>query len=126
MTAPAFGKGSAMHAGKGDKPTESQGATPADDGGEHHRAAHRQRTLKAAKVVLTDWTTIDCTIRDISATGARLVFGDAFALPEEFRVLIVMTDMVVPVRLLWQRGLTVGVSFTGPEEPVTHHKPAGG
>lgn len=126
MTAPAFGKGSSMHAGKGDKPADPQGPAESDEGGEHHRSAHRQRTLKAAKVVLTDWTTIDCTIRDISATGARLVFGDAFALPEEFRIIIVMTNRIVPVRLLWQRGLTAGVSFTGPEEPVTHHKPAGG
>jgi hypothetical protein len=125
-TAPDFGKGKAMHAGKADEPVEPQVSAPADDRGEHHRSAHRKRTLKAAKVVLTDWTTIDCTIRDISATGARLVFGDAFALPEEFRVIIVMTNTIVPVRLLWQRGLTAGVSFAGPEEPVTHHKPAGG
>ena len=123
--APAFGKSNAMDAGKADEPIEPHVSAAADDGGEHHRSAHRQRTLKAAKVVLTDWTAIDCTIRDISATGARLVFGDAFALPEEFRVIIVMTNTIVPVRLLWQRGLTAGVSFTGPEEPVTHHKPVG-
>jgi hypothetical protein len=124
--APAFGKGKAMHSGKADEPIEPKASAPADDGGEHHRSAHRQRTLKAAKVVLTDWTAIDCTIRDISETGARLVFGDAFKLPEEFRIIIVMTNTIRPVRLLWQRGLTAGVSFAGPEEPVhAHHKPAG-
>jgi hypothetical protein len=125
MTAPAFGKASAVHSGGSDKPIEPQVSASADDGGEHHRSAHRQRTLKAAKAVMTDWTAIDCTIRDISATGARLVFGDAFKLPEEFRVIIVMTNTIRPVRLLWQRGLTAGVSFTGPEEPVHahHHKP---
>jgi hypothetical protein len=114
-----------MRAGKGDRPAEPP--VPAEhDEGEHHRSAHRQRTLKAAKVVLTDWTTIDCTIRDISATGARLVFGDAFKLPEEFRVLTVMTNAIVPVRLLWQRGLTAGVAFAGPEEPAAgRHKPHG-
>ena len=106
-----------------DTPIEPRVGGP-DDGGAHHRSAHRKRTLKAAKAVLTDWTTIDCTIRDISETGARLVFGDAFKLPEEFRVIIVMTNSIVPVRLLWQRGLTAGVAFAGPEEPVpTHHKP---
>jgi hypothetical protein len=84
----------------------SRASAGPDDGGAHHRSAHRKRTLKAAKAVLTDWTTIDCTIRDISETGARLVFGDAFKLPEEFRVIIVMTNSIVPVRLLWQRGLT--------------------
>jgi len=120
------GKSNAMiNAGKADEPIEPRASAPTDDGGAHHRSAHRQRTLKAAKVILTDWTMIDCTIRDISKDGARLVFGDAFALPQEFRVLIVMTNTIVPVRLLWQRGLTAGVTFTGPEEPAhgRHHKP---
>jgi hypothetical protein len=106
-----------------DEPVEPR--TAAGDGGAHHRSTHRKRTLKAAKVVLTDWTTIDCTIRDISKDGVRLVFGDAFTLPQEFRVLIVMTNTIAPVRLLWQRGQTAGVAFTGPEEPAhaRHHKP---
>ena len=82
-----------------DRPIEPR-VRGTDDGGAHHRSAHRKRTLKAAKAVLTDWTTIDCTIRDISETGARLVFGDAFKLPEDFRVLVVMTNSIVPVRLL--------------------------
>jgi hypothetical protein len=121
MRTPA-GEGNSMaSASNGDKPA---GGTPPDDGA-HHRSSHRQRTLKAAKVVLTDWTMIDCTIRDISEGGARLVFGDAFSLPEEFRLLIVSTNMIVPVKLLWQRGLNAGVGFTGPEEPAAaRHKPA--
>ena len=111
---------------------KSEGDTPIEprvsgDEGAHHRGAHRQRTLKAAKVILTDWTTMDCTIRDISEGGARILFGDAFALPPEFRILIVMSNTIVPAKLLWQRGLTAGVAFTGPEEPAParkHHDPA--
>lgn len=111
--------------GDGDKPIEPRTSAPADDGGAHHRSAHRQRTLKAAKVILTDWSTLDCTIRDISESGARLVFGDAFSLPEEFRLLLVSGNTIVPVRLLWQRGLAAGVAFTGPEEAAHARKPAG-
>jgi hypothetical protein len=91
-------------------------------GDAHKRAAHRQRTLKEAKAVLTDWTTIDCTVRDISEGGARLAFGDAFSLPQEFRLLIVSTNMIAPVKLLWQRGKVAGVGFTGPEEPAHTRK----
>ena len=106
---------------------KSEGDTPIEprvsgDEGAHHRSAHRQRTLKAAKVILTDWTTMDCTIRDISEGGARLLIGDAFALPEDFRILIVMSNTIVPAKLLWQRGLTAGVAFTGPEEPAPTRK----
>ena len=105
-----------------DKPVELRPSAPADDGGAHHRSSHRQRTLKAAKVILTDWTTMDCTIRDISEGGARLIFGDVFTLPQESRMLIVMTNTIVPVKLLWQRGLTAGVAFTGLEEPAPTRK----
>jgi len=98
------------------------GAPASDDGGEHHRSEHRQRTLKAARMILTDWTVMDCTIRDISDKGARLVIGDAVTLPAEFRLHILSSNTIVPVRVLWQRGTTVGVGFTGPEEPAPSRK----
>ncbi len=84
------------------------------------RGAHRQRALKAAKVVLSDWTAIDCTLRDVSDKGARLVFAGATSLPEEFRLIIVAAETVRPVRLLWQRGLSAGVAFAGCEEAAPH------
>jgi PilZ domain len=101
-----------------DRPKEQAGETAK---GEEHRDVHRQRTLKRARAVLSDRSTIDCTIRDISKGGARLVFGDAFELPETFRLIIVMSSTIVPVRLQWQRGMEAGVAFTGPEEPAHSH-----
>ncbi len=89
--------------------------------GEENRGLHRQRTLKAARVVLEDRSTIDCTVRDISKSGARLVFGDAFKLPETFRLMVVMSNTITPVHLQWQRGLEAGVSFTGPGEQAHSH-----
>ena len=106
-----------------DKTEHPLSAAPAsDDGGAHHRSEHRKRTLKEAKIVLTDWTVIDCTIRDISEGGARIVVGDAMTLPPEFRLHIVSSNTIVPVRLLWQRGTAAGVGFTGPEEPAPSRK----
>jgi hypothetical protein len=91
-----------------------------------HRRARRQRTLKEGKVVLSDWTTIDCTIRDMTAGGARIVLGGATSLPAEFRLLAVADNMLRPVRLEWQRGLAAGVEFAGPGEPVAMKKPQAG
>lgn len=105
-----------------DHGSDAAGPPVAGDGGAHKRSAHRQRTLKQAKILLTDWTTIDCTVRDISEGGAHLVFGDAFALPEEFRLMLISSNTIVPVRLLWQRGLNVGVAFTGPQEAAPARK----
>lgn len=94
----------------------------ATESGPEHRRARRQRTLKEGKVVLSDWTTIDCTIRDINAEGAKIVLGGATSLPPEFRIITVASNTIVPVRLEWQRGLSAGVAFAGPEEPVTAKK----
>ena len=113
-------EGSAVH--EIDEKLAAPDAPSAGDGGAHNRGDHRQRTLKGARVLLTDASTIDCTIRDISKGGARLVFGDAFSLPNEFRLLLVSTNTIVPVRLQWQRGKMAGVGFTGPEEPAHARK----
>jgi hypothetical protein len=102
----------------GKRPTVGPAPPKRED---ENRGVHRQRTLKRARVLLSDSSTIDCTIRDISQGGARLVFGDAFELPETFRLMIVMSSMIVPVRLQWQRGMEAGVAFTGPEEPAHTH-----
>ncbi len=76
------------------------------------------RTLKQGKVVTSNWTMMDCLIRDISDTGARIALGGVAELPQEFRLLIVSSETLVPAELEWRRGLLVGVRFTGPASPA--------
>lgn len=85
----------------------------ADNNADLRRALPRRRVLKDAKLVLSDWSVVDCTIRDMSATGARLEFGGPTELPEELRLLVVSSNMLIPARRAWQRGLSAGVRFTG-------------
>jgi hypothetical protein len=102
---------------RGDKmSSEATGRTPAQDEG--NRRARRMRTLKQARIVLWEWTTIDCRIRDISEDGAHLVLGGAVSLPETFRLHNVSDGTIRPVELKWQRGLDAGVAFTGAPEPL--------
>ncbi|MGH6925550.1 MAG: PilZ domain-containing protein [Propylenella sp.] len=89
---------------------------------EEHRDAHRRRALKAGKVVLSDWKVIDCLIRDISEGGARLEFGAPMDLPASFRVLITSLNLLVPAAPAWQRGVSVGVRFTGPGQAAPPRK----
>lgn len=103
-------------------PSKRKEEQPVEPVASEKRHVHRRRTLKEAKVVLTDWTAIDCTMRDVTEEGAKLVFGDAFQLPEEVRILVVSGNTLVPARVLWQRGLSAGVMFTGPEEPAPARK----
>ena len=77
------------------------------------RGERRQKVLKEAKVLLSDRVSIDCLVRDISPSGARLEFFAPVSLPNEFRVRIVSAELTVPAALAWQRRLEAGVRFTG-------------
>lgn len=90
--------------------------------GAQDRRAIRKRTLKEGRIVLSDRSTIDCTIRDLGEGGAKLVFDGLTSLPESFELLIVADNKLMPAQLLWRRGLSVGVAFTGPERPAPTRK----
>ncbi len=80
--------------------------------------AHRRRTLKKGRVVLSDSTVMDCIVRDLTDTGARLEFAGPVGLPPDFRLLVIGSNGLVPSALSWQRGLLAGVHFTGTGEPA--------
>ena len=71
----------------------------------------RRKLLKTGRILLSKWASIDCTIRDLNDSGARLEFANPTELPTEFKLKILATDQVVPVELVWQRGLAAGVRF---------------
>lgn len=75
------------------------------------RQSTRRKALKQGKILLSKWAAIDCTIRDLSETGAKLQFETLTELPAEFRLMIVSTEQTIPVELAWQRGLNAGVRF---------------
>jgi hypothetical protein len=80
---------------------------------ENKRRAVRNRVLKGAKIVsLSNWSLVDCTIRDISATGARIVCGDQAAVANEFRFLIPSENTICNARVVWRREDMLGITFT--------------
>jgi hypothetical protein len=86
------------------------------------RRCPRRRQLKDGKVVLSNWTTIDCTIRDVSDTGVRLTFGAPTGLPDAFKLLFVSGHSMRDVKTVWQRGLAAGIEFLGPEYQAPSRK----
>jgi len=85
------------------------------------RTSARRRTLKGGRVLLSNWTAVDCNIRNLSETGARLEFSGPTELPSEFRLLIAASGEIFPVQLSWRRGLAAGVHFTGPSTAAPPH-----
>ena len=77
------------------------------------RIARRQRVLKQGKILLTNnMTVIDCTVRDMSQTGARLICADPGAIPNDFRLVLVADRLMRDVHVVWRRPDSVGVTFT--------------
>lgn len=92
------------------------------DAPEEHRLARRQRVLKSAKIVLDDWRAIDCTVRDLSETGAKIQVGGAHGLPHKFKLLMISDNSIRPVQIAWKHNDTIGVAFCGPAEKAPVRK----
>jgi hypothetical protein len=82
--------------------------------GENNRISKRSRVLKGAKLVsMTSWSLVDCTIKDISLTGAKLVCGDQYSVPDEFRFLIPSDNTIQPAKVVWRKDNMIGIVFAG-------------
>jgi PilZ domain len=70
------------------------------------------RVLKAAKIVMDDWRSMDCIVRDISETGARIKVGSSAHLPHRFKLLITAENTIRDVQVAWFLPEQIGVVFT--------------
>ena len=79
----------------------------------NRRNDQRLKVLKEAKIMLTDWHSVDCLVRDIGTGGARLEFSGPVYLPKQFRLRIVSGNVTIPAEPVWQRRGEAGIRFTG-------------
>ncbi len=79
--------------------------------GNIERAAPRSRTLKGGKIALNDgFSTIDCLVRNLSATGALLKVTSILGVPDQFK--LVMDDgRSFACTIAWKRETELGVHF---------------
>ncbi len=73
------------------------------------RAAQRRRVLKAGTIEFGGGG-IDCTLRNISDTGAALEVTTPIGIPEEF-TLVIPNDMRRNCRIVWRKEKRIGVTF---------------
>ena len=83
------------------------------------RNIRRQRVLKEGRIVTFDnQSIVNCTVRDLSATGARLKCGDQASVPSEFRLQVGNERTMRPAQTVWRRGNEIGIIFTGDPIPT--------
>ena len=76
------------------------------------RREARSRTVLGARAVYNErFSTMDCRVRDISASGARLRFGGPPLVPRWFELLLVERGERRRVERIWTSGHDVGVAF---------------
>ena len=77
---------------------------------DERRKGNRSKSLLGARIVFNNRaSTIDCTIRNISDQGARLVFGSPVAAPDEFDLVISQKEMRHRCRVAWRKADEMGV-----------------
>ena len=76
------------------------------------RMSQRFPTRLEARIVPNgDAPPLECVVRDLSETGARLVLCESGELPLEFDLEIPDEGARAPVRVVWTNGREVGAKF---------------
>jgi PilZ domain len=89
---------------------------------EERRASPRARRLKAGKIVLNDGRSVfECSVRNVSATGACLLVGNGFLIPGDFK--LTLDGDTRRCDVVWRRPDRMGVSFR-PAEAASSVKTA--
>ncbi len=79
----------------------------------------RRRVLKEGKIVFADGMRVfDCTIRDLSASGARLLIANTTGLPDTFQLYERSSGLLYPASIAWRQPNSIGVQFTGPATSI--------
>ena len=76
------------------------------------RPKPRSRVLLSGLVVYGDGAySFDCSIRNLSETGARVTMGKNLQHPSEFFLINIRDRLAYDCRIVWTKGSDVGVAF---------------
>jgi hypothetical protein len=74
------------------------------------RIATRHRVLKAAKIEFGG-DAIDCTVRNLSTTGALLEVSNPVRIPAKFTLVVPSDALRLPCAVVWRTEYRMGVHF---------------
>ena len=75
------------------------------------RKSGRSRVLKSAKLILKRSAIIDCLVRNLTNTGARIQIANTVDLPKDFEMTFDGGYSIRPCRLVWRTVTETGVEF---------------
>ena len=96
-------------------------------GGSERRTATRQKSFLRGCVYFNNRrSAFDCLIRDISSTGARLIFSETVSVPDIVDLYIPQKEQTPRVHVQWRHGNEVGVAFDSAATASGSDSPADG
>ena len=77
-----------------------------------HRREARQRTFLKGRIIFNNGSSsMDCLVRDMSMSGARLALSQSAVLPEAFDLYIPQKEKTYRSSLRWRRSDGIGITF---------------
>jgi hypothetical protein len=93
---------------------------------EQRRANPRSRTLLEGYIIYNNrLSRMECSVRDLSDTGARVVFAQPVKVPAQFELQIPKRKLVRQAQVMWYDGQNHGVMFLDDEAGQPIRKAAG-
>lgn len=90
---------------------QTANATKGFDGAER-RSDQRHRVLKGGTLHFNKgYSSLECVIRDMSATGARIQMGETFGVPSRFMLSVSGETTRLEATLSWRNSRNIGLSF---------------
>ncbi len=93
----------------------NENAKTGGDGARGKREAVRQRTLKGGTIVYGDGIfAAQCSVRDLSESGAKLKLTGSVTIPDTFVLTIEVDSVEYDCKVAWRTPDELGVEFTSP------------
>src|SRR5438093_9009134 len=89
------------------------------DSNAEKRKGLRRRVLKGGIIAFNDrHSTLKCTVRDLSASGARLRVEGSVTAPDRFVLIIELDGIEADCEVVRRKAAELGVKFTSPPRTV--------
>jgi PilZ domain-containing protein len=91
-----------------------------DERTDERRTATRQRSFLRGRIYYNNrLNSVDCLIRDISPTGARLTFSGTVSIPDVVDLYIPQKEQTLRATVHWRNGDELGVTFADANAAAT-------
>lgn len=81
--------------------------------GEEKRVEHRRKMLKGGTVYFNKgYSSLECVVRDVTSTGARIQMGETFGMPSKVLLAISGEEGRVEAHVRWRNSRNVGLSLS--------------